>query len=130
MHFDKKGKNVLILGKGPTQGLDDYTLTAEAQYSIAFSRSNRKFCFSLRYNESNSFLFVNDRKIYQFKAKDSKRKIYRLCLGNIFGDFLDNNIKNTGLKGCVYNFSVDFKAFDILDITNIHKYLMKKLYIK
>ena len=38
MHIDKKGKNNLILGKGPKQGLDDTTLTAEAQYSINFSR--------------------------------------------------------------------------------------------
>ena len=31
-------KDILILGKGPTQGLDDTTLPAEAQYSIGFSR--------------------------------------------------------------------------------------------
>ena len=30
----KKRKNILILGKGPTQGLDDTTLTVEAEYSI------------------------------------------------------------------------------------------------
>ena len=29
VHFDNKGKNILILDKGPTQGLDDFTLTAE-----------------------------------------------------------------------------------------------------
>ena len=45
----------LILGKGPTQGLYGTKLTVEAQYSINFSRSNRKFCLSLHYNESNSF---------------------------------------------------------------------------
>ena len=43
VHADNKGKDILILGKGPTQELDDTTLTAEAQYSIHFSRSNRKF---------------------------------------------------------------------------------------
>ena len=26
----------------------------------------------------------------------------------------------------MYNFSVDYKAFDVTDITNIHKYFMKK----
>ena len=37
-------KDILILGEGPAQGLDDTVLTAEAQYSITFSRSNRKSC--------------------------------------------------------------------------------------
>ena len=42
-----KKKDTLILGKGPTQGLDNIDntmLTAEAQYLINFSRSNRKLC--------------------------------------------------------------------------------------
>ena len=34
VHVDNKGKNILIPGEGPTQGLDDSTLTAEAKYSI------------------------------------------------------------------------------------------------
>ena len=29
-HIDNQGKDILVLGKGPTQGLDDTTLTAEA----------------------------------------------------------------------------------------------------
>ena len=36
----------------------------------------------------------------------------------------------TGLNGFVHNFSVDYKAFDISDIINIHKYLMKNHDIK
>ena len=44
VHIDNKKKDFLILGKGPQQGLDDTTLTAEAQYSINFSRLNIKLC--------------------------------------------------------------------------------------
>ena len=44
VHIDNKKKDILLLFKSPTQGLDDTTLTAKAQYSINFSRSNRKFC--------------------------------------------------------------------------------------
>ena len=51
MHTDNKKKDILILDKGPTQELDDITLTAEAQYLINFLRSNIIFCFSLRFNE-------------------------------------------------------------------------------
>ena len=38
--------SILILGKGETQGLDNTKLTAEAEYSMNFSRSKRKFCLS------------------------------------------------------------------------------------
>ena len=35
-------------------------------------------------------------------------------------------MKKTGLKGYVYNFSVDYDAIVVADILEIHKYLMKK----
>ena len=47
VHIDDKKKDILILGTGPTQELEDTTLSAEVQYSINFSRSNRKFQSSL-----------------------------------------------------------------------------------
>ena len=110
-HINNKGKYILILGKVSTQGLDDSTLSAEAQFSFNFSRSNRKFCLSLHYNGSNSFLFANTTKIYQFKAKDSEKKKYPLCLGNIPGDFPADYMKKTVLNGCVYDFSFDYRAY-------------------
>ena len=91
VHIDNKKKDTLILDIGPTLGLDDTMLTAEAEYITNFSRSNRKYCLSLHYNGSNSFLFVNATKIDQFKAKDSEIKKYLLCLGNISGDISVNN---------------------------------------
>ena len=57
--IDNKGKDILILGKGPTQELDDTTLTVEAKYSINFTQPRKRFVLCLNYNESNSFLFVN-----------------------------------------------------------------------
>ena len=59
VHIDNKRQYILILGKSPTQGLDNTTLTAEAEYSINFSRSHRKFFLSLLDNGSNSFLFIH-----------------------------------------------------------------------
>ena len=103
-HIDNKKKDILILGFYLTQGLDDTTLTGEAQYSINFSRSNKKFCLSLHYNGSNRFLFVNATKIYQFTANDSEIKKYPWCLVNISGDFSANNMKEIRLNGFVYNF--------------------------
>ena len=73
---NNKNKDISILGKRQKKkekkGLDNTSLTAEAEYSINFSRSEIKYCLSLHYNESNSFSFLNTTKIHQFKAKNSK----------------------------------------------------------
>ena len=71
LHVDNNGKDILIIGKGSTQELN-HTLAAETRYSIIFSRPGIKFEKSLHCNESNSFLFVNATKIYQFKTRDSE----------------------------------------------------------
>ena len=63
VHTDNKGKDILILDKGPTRALN-HTLTVETQWSIHFTRPGIKLCLSLHYNGSNSFLFVNATKIY------------------------------------------------------------------
>ena len=41
-HVDNKTKDILILGEGPTQRLDDTTLTAEAKYPINFMQTRKK----------------------------------------------------------------------------------------
>ena len=81
--MDKKNKDILIISKGPTHGLEDTTLTAGAKYPNNFRQSGERFVSSLHYNRSKGFLFVDARKIYQFKAKDSEIKDYTPCLGNI-----------------------------------------------
>ena len=43
VHVDNKKKDILILGKGPAQGLDDTTLTSEKKYSINFTVSKKNF---------------------------------------------------------------------------------------
>ena len=69
-------------------------------------------------------------KIHQFKAKNSEIKKYPFCLGNISGKLSANKMKKARLIGCVYNFSVDYRAFDTSNIIDIHKYLINKYDIK
>ena len=88
-------KKILILGKGPIQGLK-HTLTAEKLYSINFTKENIKFCLSLHYNRAHNYLFVNGVEIIKFKAKDSKISAYFLCLGNMSKDWSVDNMKKTG----------------------------------
>ena len=70
VHANNKTKNILILGEGFTQGLEDTTLYAEKMYSINFIATRKKFCLSLNYNRDNSYLFANGTEIIRFKAKD------------------------------------------------------------
>ena len=37
VHVDKKDQDILIVGEGSTQGLDDTTLAPEAKYTINFT---------------------------------------------------------------------------------------------
>ena len=67
----------------------------------------------LHFNGANSYLFVNGREIYKFKAKDSEIVASPLW-------------KKAGFNEYVYDFSVDYDATDIDDIKDIYKYLMKK----
>ena len=94
-------------------------------YSINFTENNKKFCLSLHYNGANSYLFVNSREIYKFKAKDSEIVATPLCLGNISKDSTVDNMKKTGLNGYVYHFSADCDGIVVDDISDIQKYLIK-----
>ena len=125
-HIDNKKKDILILGRGPTQGLGEHSLTAEKIYSINFTQTKKKFCLRLHYNGANSYLFVTGREMHKFKAKDSKVVPSPLCLGNISKDWSADNMKRTGLTGYVYDFSADYNFIDADGIKKIHNSLMKK----
>ena len=124
-YIGNKKNDILVLGKSSTQGLE-HTVTAEKLYSINFTKENTKFCLSLHYNGANSYLFVNGTEIIKFKAKDSEITAYPLCLRNISKDWSVDNMKKTGLKVYVYDFSVDYDAIAVSDTLDIHKYSMKK----
>ena len=71
MHIDNKGKDILILGKGPAKESDDTTLTVLLNILLILHDQIE----NLHYKGSNSFLVVNATKIYQFKVKNSEIKI-------------------------------------------------------
>ena len=126
VHVDNKGKYSLILGEDLTHGLGVHSLTAEKMCSVNFTDHRKKYYLRLHYNGANSYLFVNSTEIIKFKAKVSKIIATPLCLGNISKDLAVDNMKDTGLNGYVYDFSVDYNAIAINYIKDIHKYLMKK----
>ena len=56
----------LILAKGPTQWLDDTTLSAEAQYSINFSRSYRTFFNVWKFYKDHIESFIMLETVFYF----------------------------------------------------------------
>ena len=116
---DNRKKDILILGVGPTQGLE-HTLSAEKLYSTNFTE--KKFCLSLYYNKENSYLFVNSTQTVKFKLKDPEIIPHPLSLGNILKDWSVDNMKKRGLNRYVYDFSDDYDAIAVDDILDIHEF--------
>ena len=69
VHIDNEQKDILILGKGPADGLDDTMLTAEKEYSINFTEQQKKCYLNLHYNGMKGYIFVN--------GENSKEKIMK-----------------------------------------------------
>ena len=70
-HIDNIKRNISLLGKGPTQGLE-HRMVAEKLYSTKSTKHCAKSCLSWHYNGANSYLFVNGTEIIEFKAKYSE----------------------------------------------------------
>ena len=101
------------------------------RFSINFTKVNTKFCLSLRYNVDNSYLFVNGKEIFKFKADNENVNFpTQFCLGSISNGFSNTESRKVSLNGNVYDFSVDYNSIDESDILNIHKLLMTKNNIK
>ena len=81
-NVDNRKKHILILSKGPTQGLE-HTLSAEKMHSINFTEHDKKLCLNFHYDRANGYLFINSKEIHKFKAKDSEIVATPLCLGYI-----------------------------------------------
>ena len=75
---------------------------------------------SLRYNADNSYLFVNGKEIFKFKADNKKVNfLTQFCLGSISNGFSATESREVSLNGNVYDFSVDYNSVDKSDIINI-----------
>ena len=83
-HTDNLKNNFLILGEDPSFGINGRFGASEKKIDIIFSRAKKKFCLSLHYNSDNSYLFVNGKEIYKFKANNGNVNFpYGFCLESI-----------------------------------------------
>ena len=91
IHIDNKKRHISIRNRSNTT-IRTY-FNCRKNIFINFTVTKKKFCISLHHNGANSYLFVNDTEIYQFKAKDSEIVASPLCLGNISKDWSTDNMK-------------------------------------
>ena len=103
VHFDIKKKDILILGEGPTQGLDFTTLTAENKYSINFTENNKKFCLSLHCYGANSYL----QKLLTLSRYFSHVTKSRILKNLNLRKKADCNFRRTFLKNCFRHLKLD-----------------------
>ena len=127
-HATNKTQNILILGHGLTQKINNTTIYGEKMYSPNFSAVNKIFCLSQHYNGDDSYLFVNGNEVTKFKAKKSEIKANQLTLGSIStsANLSSSDIEDSKLYGNVYDFSVEYSAISNDKIHDIHAYLMRK----
>ena len=108
-----------MLGEWPTYNINGSFGSPEKNFSINFSKAKTKFSFSFHYNVDNSYLFVNGTEIFNFKANNGNVNFpTQISLGNISNGFGAVEAKEISLKENVYDFSVDYNAFDNPDIKN------------
>ena len=89
-HANNKTKDVLVLGHGFIQKIDDTTIYAEKMYPPNFTVANKTFYLSLHYNGDDSYIFVNGKEVTKFKAK-KQSVVEKLSLGNISADLNQAN---------------------------------------
>ena len=100
----------MVLGEGPTQGLDDASIMTKAKY-INFSRSQAKFCLGLHYRmESTVFYLLMLSKYISLKKKLWKKNSH--CIYEILQRFFTQHDK-AGWNGMVCSFSVHYRTFNI-----------------
>ena len=91
--------------------------------NINFSKAKTKFYLSQHYNSDNSYLLVNGKEVYKFKASNKNINFpFQFCPGSISNKFDYFDLEEVSLKGNVHDFSVDYDAIDkpsILTFTNI-----------
>ena len=123
-HADNSKNYCLMLGESPTCGINGSFGSPDKKFSIKFSKANTKFFLSLHYGD-NSYLFVNEKDIFKFKA-DNENVTFptQPCLRSICNGFDATESREVSLKGNVYDFSVYYNAIEKSNILNIYKYLM------
>ena len=106
-HSNNHKNNYLILGEGPTYSINGSFGSPEEKWSITFTKSNTKFCLSLHNNADNSYLFVNGKKVFKFKADNNNVSFStQFLLGSI-----SNGISATEFREVIIWFFIQLQFY-------------------
>ena len=68
---------------------------------------------SLHYNADNSYLFVNGKEAFKFKANNKNVNFpTQFCLGSTSNGFTAVESREVSLNGNVFDFSVDYNSIN------------------
>ena len=73
-HATNKTQNILILGHGLTQKVNNTAIYADKMYSPNFSAENKIFCLSLHYKRDDNYLLLMVKKSLNLKPENLKLK--------------------------------------------------------
>ena len=98
-HANNRHNKFLLLREGLTYGINGSFGSPGKKVGINFSKTNTKLCLSLHYNADNTYLFVNGKEIFKFKA-DNKIVNYptQFCLGSISNGFSASESREVSLN--------------------------------
>ena len=86
-HADNR-KNVLMLGEGPSYGINGRFVAPGKMFYNNYSKTKTKYCSNLHYNGENSYLFVNGKEIFKFKAENNNVSFpTKFCLGSFLVNY-------------------------------------------
>ena len=120
-----------MLGEGPNFGINGSFGPSEKKISINFSKANTKFCLSLHYDDNNTYLLVNQKENFKFKANNKNANFQtQFLFGSISNEFSATESREVSSNENGYDFSVNYSSVDKSDILNFHKYLNNENDIK
>ena len=103
--------NFLILGEGDTNGVNLSFGGPGKKFSINFSKANTKFCLSLHCNADNSYLFVNGKEIFNFKAANENVNFpTSFCLRSISKGFSATESMEVSSNGNMYGLHIFYNT--------------------
>ena len=109
-YSDNCKNNFVNLGEEPTFGING-----------SFGLPEKSLVLIL-VKQIQSFLFVNGKEIYKFKANNKNINFpTQFCLGSKSNGFSAPESREVSLNGNVYDFSVDYNSIDKYNILNIQK---------
>lgn len=123
VHADNRKKEILVIGEGTMDGLDDPSIN-QLNILLILLSIEIKFIWVYTTMRAIIFLYVNSIKTQTPKARTLKW--YPLILGKISKDFTVDNIKRTGVNGKNFHYFVSHGTIDVSDIEDNHKNLIKK----